>query len=438
MKNSHTYTLKAIRKLLDLADRFLAYDRKELFRDSGDANGINALSHIIIRLKWRHKADDNEAAIRQAVALYNVSFRPKVEEENDDVIDLKEKGPEPLPIPVIPISVYEWASFYKYVFQNGVILDHSSLTVNAAWFILLEQLRGIGKGAINDENVNRYLFEFIGQLCLIGHEESAQVIHNYIHMATKVLEGQRAHGMTEISVGSMVLSVLLSGLDLSGLLVIAANEDQDTKLEAEKAEHLLIPKLTRLIIAEPIFKTVFDAKLYANLHQDQQLFAHKVAESEKLLWRDLPVLSVSLRETPDVMMQPEEQQVKKEKPGILLKMLQKLSLSERLLPPQSPRRDSPIESPKRERVSGSGSPAEHRVTKPILIPKANSTTGLPLSPKGSPGKGHSSPLGAPTISFAQDNTNNEQNYVPGFVGLPRRTTPPQKDERVTPKSAAKP
>ncbi|MGE3320186.1 MAG: hypothetical protein AB7I18_12910, partial [Candidatus Berkiella sp.] len=303
MHNLHLYSLRVIRKLLELVDSFIPYERPGLFREPGDDTALTALKAIVGEMKWHHDPAKNTPALKAAIDLYNKHDR--VEQKKQLMIPIasdselkkgkKEKEKEPMlaevmfeepPRKVNPIDSLVWASFYKYLIQNGQILERSSLQVNAAWHTLLHQLRKIQtifaredltKSAdgvppllkLNEETVRSVFLSFIGQLCIIGHEESARVIHNYIHMASKALAGQRVYGMTEESAGSMILNVLLAGLDLAGALALPSDDSELAIYEALAAEHRFFPKLTPILISAPHFLQPFDVKLY-EAHQQNQ------------------------------------------------------------------------------------------------------------------------------------------------------------------------
>lgn len=391
MYNEHLYSLRTIRKLLELADRFLTYDaHDEHFRVPGNEMALSALKAIIGTMKWHHDPAKNEAAINQAVVSYNAQLKNEdkkpllvpIASDFEPSKGTKEK--EPMMTESSAIDLLVWATFYKQLIQNGRILNRNVLEVNAAWHILLHQLRNIhtvfsredltksvdGAPALlklNDESVRKILAEFIGQLCAIGHEDSACVIHNYIHIAVKTLAGQRAYGMTEESAGSMILNVLLSGLELSGVLVLPEGDTTELKYHAAAAEHRFFPKLTPIFITDPLFQKPFDEKLYVGCQQNKSLYETTLSASTKLLWRDVPRLNVPLsdvvfqspreeaREAPSSLEGPsidarshEPQDRKEKQPGVLMKLFQKLSVSDKKLPvPLSPKDGANTGSPKR-------------------------------------------------------------------------------------------
>lgn len=410
MHNEHLYPIRTIRKLLELADRFLTYDANdEHFRVPGNEMALAALKKIIRKMKWHHNPAKNEAAIKVAIDSYNSQL--VVDEKIPLLVPLatdselkkgrKEKEPmltelmiEAPNQKVSPINLLVIAAFYKQLIQNGQILQLTDLKVNAAWHILLHQLRNIhtifsredltksADGApallkLNDESVRKLLAEFIGQLCIIGHEESACVIHNYIHIAVKTLSGQRSYGMTEESAGSMILNVLLAGLELSGALVLPEGDTTELKYQAAAAEHRFFPKLTPIFISDPLFQKPFDKNLYTGYQQNKALYDATLSASIKLLWRDVPRLNVPLsdvifqspreedKESPKEGSAPlvtpsspegvsldlrsrDSQDRKDKQPGVLIKLFQKLSVSDKKLPsPLTPKEGAAAGSPKR-------------------------------------------------------------------------------------------
>lgn len=482
MKNEHLYSLRTIRKLLDLADSIFPYNAAEwLFRTPGNEEAIKALKVIILETKFTHDATKALPSIKERIAAYNASFKEEeklppllvpIPSEKELKKGKKEKEKQPFlaevplkrpPERVRPIGLLEWASFYKQMIQNACLLDLTSVKVNAAWHIFLHQLRKIHTAfskeeltkstdgvpallRINEEGIRKIWLEFIGQLCAIDEIDSARVIHSYIHFATKVLAGQKINGMTLESAGSMVLNVLLSGLDLSEVLVLAENNTFEGKYQAAAAAHRFFPKVAPFLITMPHFEQPFDLKLYAAHQQNRELYASTLSAAQKLIWVDVVKLEVPLNEVS--FQSPREELAKapteiplqlpqsqpdnqkrnsQEKKPTFLKMFQAMTVSEKSLLP------SPKDSPTRTSNKGSGSPTrgnsspdsparergnmvpsnsgqiDTRVSRPINIVRANSESRI--SPPGSVPKislhGKGSPLSATPVTFSQDVTDSE-------------------------------
>lgn len=432
MNNDKIYTLRTVRRMLDLADHFISYDRPYIFRDAGNAEAFHVLQAIVFSLqspaapnpfKWKKNTENNVANIKQKIDAYNATHKPQPQQANTENAENNAEAKEsPPPEKVTPISVFDWANLYKHLMQHGQILNNKSLEVNASWHIFLHQLRRLQNAfasrdaylnpeltqnfsdesdllQINKELVVEYFLKFIGQLCLNGHIDSAKVIHNYIHLATKVLEGQRAHGMKEDAAGSMVLNVLLASLDLSGMIVLPVGEHENRYRDAQNAEHRFFPKLTPILIVEPIFAKPFDLKTYENYHQDTQLYLSTLDGLSKLLWQDLPRLRVPVHEV--VFHSPREHQAtdvqeprpynkrdsQDKKSGVLTHMLKKLTFHDQATvlesPPSSkgegshrgsPRKTEHPESSTREKNSGRSSPTHSTEPqrKSIIISRTSS------------------------------------------------------------------
>ncbi len=443
MKNDKIYTLRTVRRMLDLADHFISYDKPNIFRDTGNAEALHALQAIVLSIqspaslssfKWKKDIEKNIANIKQKVDIYNTSTKPQPLQAHTENAENNAEANEPPPLEkVIPISVFDWANLYKQLMQHGQILDKKSLEVNATWHIFLHQLRRLQNAfvsreaylspeltqnfsdesellQINKNLVIEYFLKFIGQLCCSGHSESAKVIHNYIHLATKVLEGQRVYGMKEDSTGSMVLNVLLASLDLSGMIVLPVGEQENRYLDALNAEFRFFPKLTPILIAEPIFTKPFDIKMYENYRQDSQLYSSTLDGLSKLLWQDLPRLRVPVHEV--IFHSPREHQAadaqtanseqrpynkrdsQDKRSGVFTQMLKKLTFQEQPTVFEgsssaksesshrgSPRKIEHPESPTREKTSGRISPPQSTEPqrKSIIITRTSSLQKIPES-----------------------------------------------------------
>ncbi len=476
MKNEHLYRLRTIRKLLELSDSIIPYNAAEcLFRVPGDDAAVNALKKIILETKFTRDVTKSLPSITEKIAAYNASFKKEEElppllvsvpSEKELKKGKKEKQPvltevsvKKSPEKVLPIGPLEWASFYKHMIQNGCLLDLTSVKVNAAWHIFLHQLRKThtvfsreeltksSDGApallrINEDGIRKIWLEFIGQLCAIDEMDSARVIHSYIHLATKILAGQKANGMTTESAGSMVLSVLLSGLDLSEVLVLPENNTPDGKYQAAAAAHRFFPKVAPFLITMPHFEQPFDPSLYATFQQNKELYASTLAAAQKLIWVDVVKLEVPLSEvtfqspreevqkaSSEIPLLPPQSQVElpkrhsQERKPTLLKLFQSMTVSGDKLSSQM---QSPKESPTRSRASLTGaaanpeSPVSERrnivtnqsgqvATRPVNIVRTHSDQRL--SPPRVPALGKGSPLGMLPVTFAEDVTDSESSGV---------------------------
>lgn len=477
MKNEHLYSLRTIRKLLDLADSIFPYNAADwLFRVPGQDDAVKALKKIIAETVFGHDATKSLPLINEKIANYNGTFKEEeklppllvpVPTEKELKKGKKEKQPalaevtlKKPPEKVRPIGLLEWASFYKQMIQNGCILDLTNLKVNAAWHIFLHQLRKIhsvfsreeltkstdGVPAllrINEEGIRKIWLEFIGQLCLIDEIESAKVIHSYIHFATKVMAGQMVNGMTAESAGSMVLSVLLAGLDLSEVLVLPENNSFEKKREAAAAAYHFFPRVAPFLIVMPHFQQPFDPKLYETHHQNTELYAATLASAKKLMWEDVVKLPLALNEVSfhspreEVSKSPAENPLlppqytpetpkrhSQEKKPTILRLFQAMTVSDSLLPKagQSPK-DSPTRnssrgspsraSPQSENLhdranivtSQSGQGDTRLPTRPVHIIRTSSDP--KMSPPKIPALAKGSPLSGLPVTFAGDVTDSE-------------------------------
>jgi hypothetical protein len=514
VKNEHLYSLRTIRKLLELSDSIFPYNAAEwLFRVPGHEEAVDALKKIVSETKFGHDATKSLPSITERIAAYNASFKKEEElppllvpvpTEKELKKGKKEKQPVLAEVPVKkplekvrPIGVLEWASFYKHIMQNGCLLDLTSIKVNAAWHIFLHQLRKIhtaftkeeltksndGAPAIfrlNEEGIRKIWLEFIGQLCTIDEIDSARVIHSYIHLATKIVAGQKANGMTPESAGSMVLSVLLSGLDLSEVLVLPENNTFDGKYQAAAAAHRFFPRVAPFLITMPHFEKPFDPSLYIGCQQNRELYASTLAAAQKLIWEDVVKLEVPLNEVSfqspreEIQKAPAESPLQpplpqidipkrfsQEKKPTFLKLFQAMTVSSDSLlskaqpnSPQhtsnrgSPSRGTPTpDSPVRERgtiVTSQSGQVDNRVaSRPINIVRTHSDPKMsPPGPKV-PALNRGSPLSTMPVSFAgdlndsQSSTNIDRPLTPRYSArlstdraMPSAAACPNKEEKI--------
>lgn len=247
--NHHIYPLQTVLFILDLAEKAIDFDFDGIFRIQNN-NAFTKLKEIVF-------ANDDFATITKLIDAYN-----QVENEKYVALSLASKDKID---PPDNITSCEWAALCKEVMQDGVILN-KSIEVICSRFQLLKELKTANN---NPEILQNSFLNFLGQLCQFGHEDTANALHQYLHLLTLSSKNKDSNIITTSGLAAITGNSLLDSLDLSGLIFEKDPSDLWGTM-AMKLENEFIAKLTDLLLNHSLIESSFSSGIYAQYGQSEK------------------------------------------------------------------------------------------------------------------------------------------------------------------------
>lgn len=286
--DSDIYTLPQVLAVVGHAKAAIDFKKHHIFLES-DASGLANLKTVLKLMPWHTDLNSNLQSLTKAletrkhsVQLYNLQLQEaRAELEKIKATPKKAAAKESEVSPtetrllqeisnleqlIAPITSDAWAVMCKWSMLRGIIFDFSSKKVHAALRILLFKLRDC-----KTEQPSVIFKEFIGQLCLIGQYQTAEVIHRYINLAKLILDKSAENNMNADQVAFTLAPGLLEGLTLLGQFnerkAGISEEDRLFNERAYASEIRIFKNLFRPLLDDPLFWQDFHPALYRDFKQ---------------------------------------------------------------------------------------------------------------------------------------------------------------------------
>lgn len=298
--NTHLYSLQDINRMLIFMLSKLDFSTFGLFREGSNSSAL-ALHGIFCKILFQYDQPNKQvySKVIKAIEEYNLDFylnslikefdlwrpmeKPSQSQESSHPI-AEESHSTRGNNEWDHITFNDWAVLCKEMVKNGKILDKENfdaehLQIFCAWQMLLHQLKGHYPSLLTEdpskidlvvelENpaLPRIIPNFLGQLCLLGQTESAQAIHNFLHLFYKASLQTDKNRMDLWALAKMAAPSLLDALELSGKIA-PQNDDDMFGTQVLKQESFCIANLIHIVLRLPLFEQPFDTALYKNHYQ---------------------------------------------------------------------------------------------------------------------------------------------------------------------------